>query len=43
MERTKTWFIAVSLIVVGIVMLLSGETFLGLMLLLLGCAFRLID
>jgi len=43
MERTKTWFVAMCLMVIGIVLLVNGWFFTGILLLLLGCAAKLID
>jgi drug/metabolite transporter (DMT)-like permease len=43
MERSKTWFVAMCFIVVGIVLLVNGWFFTGAMLLLLGCVLKLAD
>lgn len=43
MTRSKTWFVGMCGIVIGIVMMLGGEFFFGLVMLLIGCALKLID
>ena len=43
MPRSKTWFVAMCTIVLGIVMLVNGYFFVGLVLLLAGCALKLLD